>query len=48
MIFLQTGLIDKVLKATGMEDCNAKPTPAHTTALGTDADGPRCHGIMLQ
>jgi len=42
MTFLQTGLIDKVLKATGMEDCNAKPTPAHTTALGTDADGPRC------
>jgi len=42
MTFLQTGLIDKVLRATGMEDCNAKPTPACTTPLGTDAEGPRC------
>ena len=42
MTFLQTGLIDKVLKATGMEECNAKPTPACTTALGTDSEGPRC------
>ncbi len=42
MTFLQTGLINKVLKATGMEDCNAKATPAGTTLLGTDADGPRC------
>jgi len=40
--FLQTGLIDKVLKAIGMEECNAKPTPACTIPLGTDADGPRC------
>jgi len=36
MTFLQTGLIDKVLRATGMEDCNAMPTPACTTPLGTD------------
>jgi len=41
MTFLQKGLIDKVLKATGMEDCNAKPTPACTTPLVTE-DGPRC------
>jgi len=38
MTFLQTGLIDKVLKATGMEDCNGKPTSACTTALGTDSE----------
>ena len=25
--FTQTGLINKVLAATGMEDCNSKPTP---------------------
>jgi len=42
MTFLQKGLIDKVLRTTGMQDCNAKPTPACTTPLGTDADGPRC------
>lgn len=37
----QTGLIDKILKATGMEDCNAKPTPcsADGKPLGTDANG---------
>ena len=27
--FLQTGLIDKVLKTTGMTDCNAKSTPCN-------------------
>jgi len=42
MAFLLTGLIDKVLRATGMEDYNAKPTPACITPLGTDAEGPRC------
>lgn len=38
----QTGLIDKVLKATGMTDCNGKPTPCRSDAkpLGSDADGP--------
>jgi len=42
MTFLQTRLIDKVLKATtGMEDCNGKPTPA-CTPLGTDSEGTRC------
>ena len=42
MTFLQTGLIDKVLKATGIKECNGKPTPASTIPLGTDTDGPRC------
>ena len=38
----QTGLIDKVLKTTGMTDCNGKPTPCRSDAkpLGKDADGP--------
>ena len=39
MTFLQKGLVDKVLKATGLD---AKPTSAGTTLLGSDADGPRC------
>ena len=30
----QVGLIDKILKATGMEDCNPTWTPATTTPLG--------------
>ncbi len=42
MTFLQKGLIKKVLKGTGMQDCNAKPTPACASPIGTDADGPRC------
>jgi len=48
MNFLQKGLIDKVLRTTGMQDCNAKPTPACTTPLGTDADGldASSHGTM--
>ena len=35
----QSGLIQKVLKATQMEDCNAKATPAGEKPLGTDKDG---------
>ena len=35
----QTGLIDKVLKTVGMEDCHAKESPAQATPLGTDTDG---------
>ncbi len=42
MTFLQQGLIDKVLRVTNMQECNAKPTPASTTPLGTDTNGQRC------
>ena len=35
----QTGLIDKVLKASGMIDCNTSPTPAATTTIGIDSEG---------
>ena len=38
--FCQTGLIRKVLEATGMEDCNGLPTPTKVEApLGTYANG---------
>jgi hypothetical protein len=36
----QKGLTKKILTTMGMEDCNAKSTPATTTPLGTDANGP--------
>ena len=35
----QTGLIEKVIKASGMTDCNTAVTPASTDALGTDKHG---------
>lgn len=35
----QTGLIDKILEATNMTDCNPNRIPA-TGALGSDPDGP--------
>ena len=35
----QQGLIQKVLKTVGMEDCNCKATPAATMPLGMDAKG---------
>jgi hypothetical protein len=35
----QTGLIDKVLTATGMQDCNTRGSPSTMTPLGTDARG---------
>jgi histone deacetylase 1/2 len=38
----QTGLINKVLAATGMSECNAKSTPAASTPLGTDKNGAPC------
>ena len=38
--FCQTGLIRKVLEATGMEDCYGLPTPTKVEApLGTDVNG---------
>lgn len=36
---LQTGLINKVIKAVGMEDCNGKTTPANDYPLVTDGNG---------
>ena len=36
---VQPGLIEKVLKAVGMEECNVKHTPAGPNPLGTNADG---------
>jgi hypothetical protein len=35
----QKGLIEKIIKATKMEDCNPNWTPASTQALGIDPDG---------
>ena len=35
----QTGLIDKIIKATGMEGCNPNKTPALKAGLGKDHDG---------
>jgi hypothetical protein len=35
----QTGLIEKVLKAAGLQDCNRCLTPASTTPVGSDVDG---------
>ena len=36
----QPGLIKKIIKATGMENCNANKTPALKACLGKDEDGP--------
>jgi hypothetical protein len=35
----QPGLIKKILKATGMEDCNPNHTPTASTTLSTDPEG---------
>ena len=35
----QTGLIDRILLALGLDDCNPKSTPAPRQALGKDPDG---------
>ena len=38
--FTQKGLIEKILKTTGMQDCNAKKTPTEgTKVLGSDPNG---------
>ena len=36
----QSGLIQKVIEATGMSDCNPNHTPAAQVCLGSDVDGP--------
>ena len=38
----QTDLIDKILEATQMEDCNIKFTPADKVPLDNDLDGDQC------
>ena len=35
----QRGLIEKMLKACGINDCNTKGTPASISPLRTDKDG---------
>ena len=35
----QTGIIEKILKSTGMSDCNTQGSPANYRSLGTDATG---------
>ena len=35
----QSGLIQKIIKATGMEQCNLNKVPAHKSQLGKDVDG---------
>ncbi len=35
----QTGLINKIIEATGMQDSNGKPTPADVKTLGKDPNG---------
>ena len=37
----QEGLTDKAILSCNMENCNSSETPAGTTALGRDLDGPR-------
>ena len=36
---IQSGLIKKIIQATGMEQCNPNKTPALKTCLGKDEDG---------
>jgi hypothetical protein len=40
ILLTQTGLIDKILEATNMVDCNPNSIPASPQALGTDEIGP--------
>ncbi|KAL7556403.1 hypothetical protein ACA910_013045 [Epithemia clementina (nom. ined.)] len=39
---LQTGLIDRILRVTELEDSSPKSTPAAPTPLGADNEGPTC------
>ena len=40
---IQTGLIDRIIRAMGLEDANIKRTPAVIGALPKDADGAACN-----
>jgi hypothetical protein len=35
----QTGLIDKLLKSAGLEECRGVSTPAETKTMGSDLEG---------
>jgi hypothetical protein len=37
--YITHGLIEKVLKAVGLQDCNRRLTPASTSPVGSDVDG---------
>ncbi len=39
---LQTGLIDRIINVTGMNDCAGKSTPAEKMPLGKDLEGEPC------
>ena len=39
IVMTQKGLVDKIIAATDMENCNPKHTPALKAALGMDPDG---------
>lgn len=39
---LQTGLIDRIISVTGLQDSNATLTPADKAPLGTDKEGASC------
>jgi histone deacetylase 1/2 len=39
---LQTGLIDRILRVTELENSSPKPTPAVPTPLGSDKEGATC------
>eukprot|EP00733_Pompholyxophrys_punicea_P000481 Pompholyxophrys_punicea_v1_NODE_136_length_3267_cov_3.636364.p1 type:complete len:383 gc:universal NODE_136_length_3267_cov_3.636364:1948-800(-) len=38
----QTGLINRIIAATNLQDASAKPTPATPTPLGKDSEGAPC------
>ena len=42
----QTGLIDRIISALGLEDANPKHTPASITPLSKDVDGEQAEGIF--
>jgi hypothetical protein len=42
----QPALIERILEATDMKDCNTKGTPASTKPVGTDEYGPVCEATF--
>jgi hypothetical protein len=39
--FTQKGLVDKILRTVGLQDCSPRATPCNTEPLGSDAKGAR-------